>query len=420
MFTRPTFAKPLFWKPLFAKKGSVWGKSVVVGSVFLSAAMGAQVSSADALVDALKAGTVSADIRSRVEQVDQDNTLEDATALTVRTRLTYKSGDFNGFTALIEMEDSRPAFGFEDYSVPQTGFHTGEYSVIADPQTTELDQAFLLYKMDSISVIAGRQVINLDGQRFVGDVGWRQDRQTFDALTVTAAPIEKLALQYSYLGQRNRIFAEAQDINSSDHLLNASYQTPFGKVVGYAYLLDNSDATDSSDTYGVSFIGSTDGDIKFLYAAEIATQSAETNAGDFDADYMLLEGGVVVSGITAKLGMEILGSDDGTYGFATPLATQHKFNGWADIFLNTPAQGLVDTYVSGAMKVGDVGLTLVYHTFNADDDTPAVDDLGTEIDFQAVMPLSDNWTVGGKLAVYDAGDTNVDTNKFWIWAQFKF
>jgi len=375
---------------MFTKKMNHWGKPLAVGSVFLSAAVGAQYSAADAFVDALKAGTVSANIRPRIEQVDQDNALDDATAFTVRTRLTYASGDYNGFTALLEMEDSRPVAGIDDYSVPQTGFHAGEYSVIADPQTTELDQAFVKYKSDYFSVIGGRQVITLDGQRFIGDVGWRQDRQTFDALTVTAAPIENLALQYSYLGQRNRIFAEAQDINSSDNLFNASYKTSVGKVTVYAYLLDNSDITDSSNTYGVSFVGSMGDEVKFLYAAEYAMQDAENGAGDFDADYFMLEGGIVIAGITAKLGMEVLGSDDGSYGFATPLATLHKFNGWADVFLNTPAQGLVDTYISAGTKVGDVGLTLALHTFDADDDSPAVDDMGSEIDFQAVMPLSEN------------------------------
>ena len=106
------------------------------------------------------------------------------------------------------------------------------------------------------------------------------------------------------------------------------------------------------DTYGIRFSGSTQaGDTKLLYSAEFASQSSESVSSNFDADYLMLEAGAVFKGVTAKVGYEELGSDNGAYGFSTPLATLHKFNGWADQFLGTPAQGLVDTSVTLAGKL---------------------------------------------------------------------
>ena len=52
--------------------------------------------------------------------------------------------------------------------------------------------------------------------------------------------------------------------------------------------------------------------------------------------------------VNLTLGYEVLGSDDGKKGFATPLATGHKFQGFADKFLTTPNDGVQDLYVGVA------------------------------------------------------------------------
>ena len=91
---------------------------------------------------------------------------------------------------------------------------------------------------------------------------------------------------------------------------------------------------------------------KLIYKAEYATQSTETA----DTNYFALEGGAVVSGVTLALGNETLGSDDGNAAFETPLATKHKFNGWADKFLGTPDSGLSDTYVKAAGQTAGIKL----------------------------------------------------------------
>jgi hypothetical protein len=370
-----------------------------------------------------QAAQTDLDFRLRYESVDQDNTAKDASGLTLRTRLTHKTDELNGFSGVVEFEDVRTVLGVNDYNNTQ-GDYT-EYSVIADPATTELDQGFIQYKKDKFSAKVGRQVIKHDGVRFVGDVGWRQDRQTFDAATLNYAYSKDVALQYSFINKRNRIFAETRDIDSSDHLINASFNTSFAKVVVYGYLLSDDDLVDNSlDTFGASFKGKKKADkATFLYAGEFAKQSSSTAGVDYDANYYMLEGGVAYEGITAKLGYELLGSDDGNYGFSTPLATLHKFNGWADSFLSTPSQGLDDMYASVAGKAFGGKWLVAYHNFEASDATTDVDDLGSEINLQYVKPIAKRYAVGVKFADYSAGDDaagKVDTQKLWVWLSAKF
>lgn len=377
---------------------------------------------ADDLYTALSSGKVFGNFNLRYESVDQDNALQDASALTFRTRLGYTSGSLDGFSFTVEMEDNRIALGEGDYSVPPNGYNTGIYSVIADPEHTELDQGFIQYKNDALTLKVGRQVITHDGHRFIGHVGWRQDRQTFDAATVVYSPNKDLKVQYSYIDQRNRIFGEAADLDAKDHLLHATYKTSHGTLAAYSYLLEvDNDTQNGLDTYGMRFAGSTPiNDMKALYHVEYATQSSETATADFDTDYLFLEAGLVVSGITAKLGYEVLGSDDGAAGFQTPLATLHKFNGWSDQFLSTPAQGLVDTTFTLTGKLAGGTWLAAYHNFEADDASATVDDLGDEINLQYVTKVAKHYTVAIKYASYSGDSGKVDADKLWLWVNTKF
>ena len=156
--------------------------------------------------------------------------------MTLRTRLTYSTDIFKGVSSLVEFEDLRNVLAIDDYN-NTTGKNT-DYSVVADPETTELDQFFLQYVYSDIALKLGRQVITMDNHRFVGHVGWRQDRQTFDGINIAYQPTKQLKLQYAYLPKRNRIFGEEKDIDSNDHLINASYKTGVGTLTGYGYLLE--------------------------------------------------------------------------------------------------------------------------------------------------------------------------------------
>ncbi len=375
------------------------------------------MSAAEDIVDA------SVDFRIRYENVSQDNALDDADSLTLRTTVNLKTKAVNGWSGVVEFEDVRSVFGLDDYN-NTLGMNT-DTSVIADPETTELDQGYIQYKGEQVTAKFGRQVITLDDHRFVGHVAWRQDKQTFDAASFVYSPSEKLKVFYAYLAQRNRIFAEERDLNSDDHLLNISYSSSIGKIVGYSYLLELDNSVDNSlNTYGAYLKGSTDVDkTKLLYHVEYATQSAESGESDFDADFFRVEGGVAISGVTAKLGLEVLGSDEGQFGFSTPLATLHKFNGWSDQFLGTPSTGLSDAYFSLAGKAFGGKWLAVYHDFSADESTETVDDLGSEINLQYTKGFKNGMSMGIKYANYSAGDSaagKVDADKVWVWLGKRF
>ena len=327
----------------------------------------------------------------------------------------YKTADYNGFSAFAEVEDVRDVFGIDD-----------ENGLIPDPEVTEIDQAYIQYKTDDLTAKVGRQVITLDGHRYVGHVGWRQDRQTFDAARVQYAPVKGMSVDLTHIYQRNRIFGETADADSSDNLVNVSYVTSLGKLVGYAYLLDDETLVRESDTYGASFTGKYKMDsVTLLYSLEAATQEATQSGVEYDTDYLLAELGFTLSGVTTKFGYELLGSDDGAASFTTPLATLHKFNGWADVFLGgtfTPTgmpNGLEDTYFSIGSKVGPVSLKTVYHDFSSDEGSI---DYGSELDVVATMPIAKNYKLGLKYASYSDDGFNGagDVDKLWLWVSAKF
>ncbi len=388
----------------------------------LSTLLPASVAYSDSLGEALENGKTFGAFRLRYEDVEQKNTLKDASALTLRSRLGYTTASLSNFSATLEFEDVRVVAGGDDYSVPPSGFKSGRFSVIADPEVTELDQGFIQYKNSKVTAKLGRQVIAYDGHRFVGHVGWRQDRQTFDAARIDYSPSESVKISYSYIDQRNRIFAEAADQDAKDHLLNASLAMPLGTLTVYAYLLEQDIKTENSlDTYGLSFSGSKEaGSTKLLYAVEYAGQDLKQGSFEKDAEYLLVEGGVGLSGLTAKLSYESLGSDNGAFGFSTPLATLHKFNGWADTFLSTPAVGLVDTYVTLSGPLAGGKWTIMYHQFDADKKTAILDDLGSELNASYARKFGKHYSGGVKYASYTANDFGVDTDKIWIWAELSF
>ncbi|MCV6613422.1 MAG: alginate export family protein [Cellvibrionaceae bacterium] len=382
----------------------------------LLAASSSVVASAEDLLDA------KLDMRLRYENVQQDNALKDADGLTLRTRLSVSSKEIEGFSAHIDIEDSRKLLGVDDFK--DTVGNGNGCSVIPDPETTEVDQAYIKYKAGGFSAKLGRQVITRDGQRFIGHVGFRQDRQSYDGLSL-AYQADGLSLSYAHISKRNRIFAEQKDLDAKDHLFNLSYKTEIGKLVAYGYLLElDQSAANGIDTYGLSFSGKQKFDGWALsYAAEYATQSSTVGASDYDTSYTKLELGAGAGGLKAKLGYEVLGSDDGNYGFATPLATLHKFNGWTDQFLGTPKQGLQDIYITLGGKAGGGKWLLAYHDFAADQTTPGIDDLGSELGVQFVYPFAKRYSVGLKYAQYSAGDAasnKVDTDKLWLWLGAKF
>lgn len=357
---------------------------------------------ADSVAEAFQNGKTSVSFRLRYEEVDPE-TGSDTDAITLKSRLTYKTDEYKGVTALVEVDD-----------VTALGDEESEYiGAIKDPEGTEVNQAYLAYTAADTTVKFGRQRILLDNQRFVGGVGFRQNEQTYDAVTITNKSLPDTSLFYGYIAEVNGILGT--NAKHETHLLNGKYTgLPFGALTGYYYQVEPDASADSIDTFGIRLTGSQPaGDAKLLYTAEYATQ--DQNNGS-KPDYYVVEGGVSVSGVTAKLGYEVLESDNGV-GFNTPLATKHKFQGWADKFLATPGTGIEDLYVSVGTKVAGVKLLAVYHDYEAETTSA---DLGSEFGFVAAKKFGKNYGLSLKYADYEAGDTGTDTSKLWLTATAKF
>jgi Alginate export len=389
--------------------------------------------------DALTQGKVSINARLRYEFVDQD-LQQDADALTARLRLGYTTKLYKGFQAMVEGEAVTPIV--DDY-FDGTGVNSAPATAtVADPEVYNINQAWAAYTYAKTKGTLGRQKLVLDNARFVGDVAWRQNDQTFDAFVVQDKSFDKTTLTYGYLDGINRIFDDSvgqPDWDSQSHILNASYAgLPVGTLTAYGYILDfdaNAPAAvqtgvrnNSTATYGLSFVGSkpVTKDLKATYRLEYATQS---DYGDstlsYDADYYVAELGGAYKAYTLVAGYEVLGSDNGLVGFKTPLATLHAFNGWADVFLNTPNAGLTDTYVKFGAKVpGPVQLLAAYHVFGTQE---AQSQIGQECDLLAVYKLNKQLSFTAKAAKYwsdetlvQAGFNNNDRTKFWLQADYAY
>lgn len=110
----------------------------------------------------------------------------------MRNRIGLLTRNLGGFQAFAEYEGIL-AIDRTDYN-GGNGAGPANRTVIADPESHELNQAWLSYAAPSglLFLKAGRQGVNLDDQRYVGTVGWRQNMQTLDAAAFTLNPTDDL------------------------------------------------------------------------------------------------------------------------------------------------------------------------------------------------------------------------------------
>ncbi|ATP19540.1 MULTISPECIES: hypothetical protein [Sphingobium] len=372
-----------------------------------------------------------AEARLRYEHVDQDGLAQQADALTVRARagLTASSGALSatlvgqGTLAVID----RYFDGFDNAATKP---------LVADPQNVALYIAQLQYRTKWLTLTGGRQKIVLDDERFVGNVAFRDNGQTFDAVRAELTPAQGLKLDVSYAWSVRTIWgfqgkgARQQAISGDNILANLSYATPLGMLSGFAYLVDQDEAAVqayrlSSQTYGVRLAGNQPLSkfAKFAYQLSYARQlDYHRNPNDYAADYWLADATLDLHGWKLNAGYEVLGASHGAAltSFQTPLGTNFKFQGWADKFLTTPANGMRDLYVGtgyGWKQVGPlsgVALAATWHRFESD----RLDQhYGNEWDLIASAKLR-RTALSVRYAHYDARAMASDTEKLWLQADW--
>jgi hypothetical protein len=403
----------------------------------------------DSITQAIAAGHLLLDLRGRYEFVDQAKsaTIKDnAAAYTLRTQLGWETAAWYGFKGLLEFQDVTH-IGPEDYAVnapgattpPLNGASKAKYPLINDPDEVELNRLQLSWTYSpDLSMTAGRQRILIDDQRFVGDVGWRQDEQTFDGGRLDAG-YGGLRITYAYLNRVNRVLGPSSDWDSDSHLLNASYTVaPPLKLEGFVYALDfansqiNNSITEGGKVSGKANLGT----VQLVYNGTYADQTGYHSGSTphFDLGYYDVDAAAIYGPLTGKAGYEVL-EGNGVRGFTTPLATTHAFNGWADAWVSPGGNksfvdGIKDLNLTAAVRPPvkcqyffNPELTFVYHDFD-DEKTGAY--LADEYDFQATAQITAKLSILAKYADFiragsvPAGTAAPPPSRQKVWFSFEY
>lgn len=301
------------------------------------------------------------------------------------------------------------------------------YPLVPDPEGTEINQAYLSYRTAAGRQLRlGRQRINLDEQRFIGGVGWRQNEQTYDAASIVYRH-DRLTATYVRVDNVNRVFGER--VAAGDHRQDGTHLLhlqagagPIGRLSAYHFAIDNADAPAfSTRTTGLRLAGTRRwGGASVGYLAEVATQrDLARNPDRYRAHYRHLKGNISRAAFSLAAGWEVLSGDAAERGgaFRTPLGTLHAFNGWADRFLTTPDAGLDDRYLVLGYRPGRWRAEARLHRFAAEDGGRR---LGHELDLQLGRAFGERWQVDLMAAAFDGRSALDDAIKVWAMASVAF
>jgi len=398
---------------------------------------GSESKSYDNLVDALKNGTPGVELRLGYEVSDVDNnTTRTANSVTLRTRLSYRTGNIklgplktSGFIQFHNLSALRDHYSPENL----------QYDVVADPDGSRVQQAYMDIKAFDTTLRVGRQEIIMDDARLIGNIGWRQNGQSFDAVSLINKSIPDLEIFASYIAKVNTILLTELELGDGGLILSHAKYTGIKDTTLsiYNYLLDSegSMVTDRDlGTAGARAIGkiSVNDTFKIEYEGEYAQNYSYNDGKDFNG-YMI-NGflGILVHKVGLGGGYSKLsGKKDERKPFDTLVSTAHKFNGWSDQFLGTNGGGLVngleDIYLQmkATCKKGKTKLLTRYHFFDVANESTYGGKYGNELDVQTVTKIYKNTTLLLKYAGYFAsnGKGNIagrDENVFWTRLTYKF
>jgi hypothetical protein len=395
------------------------------------------------LGEAVRDGTVLLQVRPRYTWVDQDGHPE-AHWASVRTTLGWQTLEYRRFSAVAELINvtrfaDENGLGYPDSPANANwgsgwawwsgmGYTPGYYPLVQDPNTTEVNRLYVDYDAHHTLLRAGRQLVRIDNQRFIGDYDFGQLPQAFDGVTLDSRALPGARLLYGYYARMRNPYAV--DTDTSINAVNLHYeigaplklaaygyfqnQARTGSVTGFA---DNSNKIYGGRAWGALRIAQR---VELLYTAEAAEQR-DFAGGDsrIDAAYRRVGGGVHVSSVYARIDWEQLGSNAGLYGFQTPLGSTQLFTGRADIFASTPRVGLEGLRGTLAFERGRLGARIEYHDFQSD---VWGWDLGSEWDVGVSWRFTSRLSASVDYADYRAGDPAAglqDTKKAWFTIDYR-
>lgn len=398
-------------------------------SAMPSLAMAGETVEATSFGDAITGGKFSGMFRLRWENVNQDNPLKDANAITLRTLVGYETKPLNGFSFNTQIYGLSPLN--DDYNDAKKGDPIDsrkKYSVIADPEDYDVHQAYLQWANKTNKIKLGRQNMFLDNWRYIGDVRFRQNWAVFNGISYVNTSLPGTTITLAHFEKLKQVTTKLVDIKTE--IINVGYKiTPTTSITGYGYLHENEDAAaTSTKTFGLRLHGKEkiNDTLTALFTAEYAQQDDYADAKDIDNDYYLISGGLGYKGWNFAINQELMSGTDSssTKPFQTPLGTNHLFAGWNDLFLSTPATGIKDTFFTAVGKFKGAKIKAQYHIINADHKNAAGDDeYGTELDLGVYYKFKPNIIGSVEYANFNQKDSSLgkpDTEKVWVTAIYKF
>ena len=431
-------------------------------------------------MDSIKEGKNLTSFRLRYESVSQDGNapvitpaqpLKDADAFTLRSLIGWQTAPYHNFSFGAQLIDvSKLGDNFND-STQQNGLFNPAanqlnkvaYAKVVDPDYTGVNQLFVDWTgIKNTKFRLGRQQVNLDNVRYIGDIGFRQVMQVFDGVSVLNKSIPDTEVYLAHFEAVRQINTKLRSEGALE-VANIRYRisgTEF--LVGYGYLSNfedlgfgnawfgaaslnnpgklNINADQSNKTLGLRLDGihPFNPNFRALYTAEYAKQT-DYSGGDsrIDADYYKIGGGLGFDNLNIRVDQELLGSNDSKYAFQTPFGTNHLFQGWVDKFLATPKEGIRDTFVTATYRYDDFLFFADYHVFNSDEDFFKVtggkgDKYGTEWNVAATYNYNKNIMAKIEYGKYSESDQYQptatvtqasrirDTDKLWLTAMYTF
>ncbi len=378
------------------------------------------------LSDSIANGHLLLEVRPRYALITETRKPKDTNVWTVRAAIGWQTAPFHDLRVTGQYITTG-TIGSGEYNADPGRNAISEYPLLPDPPHSGMNQLYADYTgLPSTRVRLGRQILRIDNERFISDVDFRQTPQVFDGVTVINNSLPQTELQLGEYRRMRTVLGRLNELRL--HILHAAWNPlPDHTLAGYGYWQDQA-ATGSQTGFANNaqrIAGAhAEGALqiaegwRWLYFAAYARQN---RIGDGDArikaGYMRIGMGLQAAGALAwgaRIDHEEKGSNQGVYGFQTPLGDFYAFNGWALQYTSTPPQGLRDTWLTFRGQRERLGGHIEVHRFRSDFGGLA---LGREFDALLTYAVTHGFIVKLQYARFRTGDgarVKNDVDKTWL------
>ncbi len=362
----------------------------------------------------------------------QDKVVDVKAQVRVRTQVLNNNFDantaFNSFTELrsrlgVKFKPSKNLGGF--IQIQDSRLYGSEFNTLSSMHNVDIHQAFFcIHNLFSlpVNVKVGRMELAYGAQRLIGSVGWHNVGRSFDG---TLVKLITKSIDVDFIGARTDERGLVGD--SLDMFLYAAY----GNIKAVSnlnlqpFVIAERTNRDDFQRFTLGLHASCKDKKKpFQHeldaAYQLGTQVKDVDIAAFMVALNLAYTFDTKIKPTVGAGVAYLSGDDGKDAkkykvFNTLYATNHKFYGYMDYFLNIPKHtyGLGLTDIHGKFSVISPckknKLSLAYHMFNSSEEATLVggeksNSFGSEIDITLAHKYSDGVKFVGGFSTFMPGD----------------